>query len=207
MRYVDVCLASAGFVSPIVLATAAIIVASQRPSYSHLTNTLSELGMVGVPGALWMNAAGIIPAGLLVTASALAVYRGFGTGGWSLTGAIFLALGGACLAASALSPWRGPAMDFTPLANKLHFLFAMAGFACISVSPLLFSFHATGSAALRAWFLPSLAASLCIFALGFWPVQGNYRGMFQRASLLIFYCWLSTVCVWALNQHLRLIDR
>jgi hypothetical protein len=151
-----------------------------------------------------MNAAGIIPAGLLVTLSALAVYRGFGAGAWSTAGGILLALGGACLAASALSPWRGSAMDFSVLTNKLHFIFAMAGFACISVSPLLFSLHARGSAALRGWFLPSLAAAILIFVLGFWPVQGNYRGVFQRASLTAFYCWLSAVCVWALHQRLRL---
>jgi len=204
MKYIDACVAVAGVASPIVLATATIVIGSQRPGYSHLRNTLSELGMVGVPGAVWMNGAGIIPAGILVTASAFAVYRGFGAGPWSTAGGILLALGGVCLAASALSPWRGSAMDFSVLTNKLHFVFAMAGFASISASPLLFCLHARGSPALRGWFGPSLIAGLCIFILGFWPVQGNYRGVFQRASLTSFYCWLSAVCVWALKQRLRL---
>jgi hypothetical protein len=46
-----------------------------------------------------------------------------------------------------------------------------------------------------------------IFILGFWPVQGNYRGVFQRASLATFYSWLSTICIWVLNQHLRPVSR
>jgi len=203
MKYVDICFAIAGVASPIVLATAAIIIASHRPEYSHVRNTLSELGMVGAPDAAWMNAAGIIPAGILVTASALAIYRAFGTGSWSITGGILLALGGACLAASALSPWRGAPMDFTPLTNKLHFIFAMAGFAAISLAPLFFSLHARGTASLRNWFLPSLAAAISVFVLGFWPIQGNYRGIFQRASLGIFYFWLSAICIWVLIQCLR----
>ena len=203
MKYIDVCLVLAGVASPIVLATTATIVAAQRPEYSHLKNTLSELGMVGAPGAAWMNAAGIVPAGILVAASALGIYRAFGAGSWSLAGSVSLALGGACLAASALSPWRGAATDFTVLTNKLHFVFAMLGFASISVAPLFFSLHARGSAVLRDWFLPSSVAATGIFILGFWPLQGNYRGVFQRASLATFYFWLSPMCVWILNQRLR----
>src|SRR5215467_8490071 len=109
MKLVDA-FAAAGMASPIVLATAAILVAWPRPDYSHLRNTLSELGMAGAPAAAWMNYAGIVPAGLLVSVSALAVYRAFGAGTSSIAGGILLALGGAGLAASALSPWRGAPM-------------------------------------------------------------------------------------------------
>src|SRR5215470_15365027 len=156
MKNMDMCFAIAGLVSPIVLAAATTIIAWQRPDYSHLRNTLSELGMVGAPAAAWMNGAGIIPAGFLVTASALAIYRAFDAGSWSIAGGVVLGLGGTCLAASALSPWRGAAMDFSVLTNKLHFIFAILGFASIAVAPLFFSLHARGSAALREWFLPSL---------------------------------------------------
>jgi hypothetical protein len=207
MKNIDTCFAIAGLVSPIALAAATAIIAWQRPEYSHLRNTLSELGMVGAPHATWMNAAGIIPAGILVMASSLAIYRAFGKGSWSLAGSILLALGGACLAASAFSPWRGAPMDFTVLTNKLHFIFAILGFASISIAPLFFSLHARGTVAFRDWYLPSLAAAITVFIVGFWPIQGNYRGVFQRASLGIFYFWLSAICIWVLNQRLRLISR
>lgn len=98
-------------------------------------------------------------------------------------------------------------MDFTVLPNKLHFIFAILGFASITMAPLFFSLHARGTVALRDWFLPSLAAAITVFILGFWPIQGNYRGVFQRASLGIFYFWLSAICIWVLNQRLRLISR
>jgi hypothetical protein len=207
MKNMDMCFAVAGIVSPIVLAAATTIIAWQRPEYSHLRNTLSELGMVGAPNAIWMNATGIIPAGILVTASSLVIYRTFGRGSWLLAGSISLALGGACLAASALSPWRGAPMDFSALGNKLHLIFAILGFASLSMAPLFFSLHARGIVTLRDWFLPSLVAAITVFILGFWPIQGNYRGVFQRASLGIFYFWLSAICIWVLNQRLRLISR
>src|SRR5215470_8232058 len=186
MKNMDMCFAIAGIVSPIVLATATAIIAWQRPEYSHLRNTLSELGMEGAPNAIWMNATGIIPAGILVTASSLAVYRTFGRESWSLAGSISLALGGVCLAASAFSPWRGAPMDFTVLGNKLHLIFAILGFASLSMAPLFFSLQARGTVTFRAWFLPSLVAAIAVFTLGFWPIQGNYRGVFQRASLGYF---------------------
>ena len=207
MKNVDMCFAVAGIVSPIMLAATTTIVAWQRPEYSHLRNTLSELGMVGAPNAIWMNTAGIIPAGILVMASSFAIYRAFGSGSWSVAGSITLALGGACLAASALSPWRGAPMDFAVLTNRLHFIFALLGFASISVAPLFYSFHARGTVTLRVWFLPSFTTAIAVFILGFWPIQGGYRGVFQRTSLGIFYFWLSAVSIWVLNQRLGLIRR
>ena len=207
MKYIDACFAVAGIASPIVLATTAIIVASQRPDYSHVRNTLSELGTVGAPAAAWMNSAGIIPAGFLVTASALAICRASGRGPWSIAGGILLALGGTCLAASALSPWRGASMDFSVLTNKLHLIFAMLGFVSISIAPLFFGLHARRSVTLSSWFLPSVAAAIGTFVLGFWPIQGNHRGLFQRASLATFYFWLSTICMWILSRQTRPVSR
>ena len=59
----------AGIASPIVLATTSILVASSRPEYSHVTQTVSELGTVGRRGAIYMNWLGVIPAGALVLLS------------------------------------------------------------------------------------------------------------------------------------------
>jgi Protein of unknown function (DUF998) len=204
MKYLDLCLAAAGVASPIVLATVAMLVSGQRPEYSHLRNTISELGAVGAPGAPWMNVCGILPAGILVMASALAVYRILGAGSLSTIAALILGLGGACLGASALSPWRGPAnMDLTILTNRFHFIFAIVGFLAISLSPLLFGLRSRGLPFLHGWLWPSVVASLGVFVIGFWPRQGDYRGAFQRASLLMFYLWLSSLCLWTIAHRLR----
>lgn len=204
MKYLDLYLATAGIASPVVLVTATLVVSAQRPEYSHLRNTISELGVAGARSATWMNVGGILPAGVLVIVSALAVYRTLGEGSLSTAASLVLGLGGACLAASALSPWHGPAnMDLTILANRLHFIFAIAGFLSISIAPLLFGLRARLLPAVHGWLWPSLAASLGVFILGFWPRQGDHRGAFQRASLLMFYLWLSSLCLWMIVHRLR----
>ena len=78
-------LALAGVGSPIVLTIAMVMVALGRPQFSHLRQTLSELGAVGRPGAVWMNRLGILPAGALVLTCAPSLYRSFGHGWRSLT--------------------------------------------------------------------------------------------------------------------------
>ena len=193
-------LALAGVGSPIVLTIATVMVALGRPEFSHLRQTLSELGTVGRPGAVWMNRLGILPAGALVLTCAPSLYRRFGQGWRSATGAVLLGVGGACLGGSALTPWQGGLPpDFSIPGNVLHAALAIAGFLLIGTAPLFFGLQARQRSQLARWSVPSLAASVVILALAFVP-PGAYPGAFQRAALLVFYAWLSAVSIWTWRQ-------
>ena len=189
--------AFAGIASPIVLATTTMFVASARPEYSHLTQTLSELGTVGRRGAAAMNWLGVIPSGALVLVSAPGLYAAFGASRLSAAAAILLGAGGACLGATGLTPWQGglPA-DLKIAGNVLHLSFALAGFALIGMAPLMFGLHARRVPGLRKWSTASLAAAAATFAFAFWPVPGSFVGAFQRAALIVFFTWLSMSCAW-----------
>ena len=195
--------ALAGIGSPIVLATAAVVVGAGRPEYSHLRQTLSELGAVGRPGAVWMNRLGILPAGALVFACAPVFYRGFGPGWRSAAGAVLLGAGGACLGGSAMTPWQGGLPpDFSIPGNVLHATLAITGFLLIGLAPLFFGLQARLRTELEDWSIPSLAASVATLALAFVP-PGKYPGALQRAALLVFYGWLSAVSIWIWRQGQR----
>ena len=200
MKFLHMSSAIGGILSPLVLASIAAIVSSHRPDYSHLRNTLSDLGAVGAPNAVLMDWGGVIPAGLLTAFSAIALQRALGAGAWSVASIAMLVLGGAGLAATAMSPWRGDPSDLTLLPNRLHLVFALTGFLCIALAPLFFAFAARATPLLRVWFLPSLGAGIGVLAMAFWPLQGDYRGFFQRAALAIFFLWLLTVCAWMLRE-------
>jgi hypothetical protein len=176
------------------------MVALKRPEYSHLRQTLSELGAVGRPGAVWMDRLGILPAGVLVLTCAPSLCRRFGHGWRSATGAVLLGAGGACLGGSALTPWQGGLPpDFSIPGNVLHGTLAILGFLLIGTAPLFFGLHARHRSQLVRWSVRSLSASVVILALAFVP-PGAYPGAFQRAALLLFYAWLSVVCIWTWRQ-------
>jgi hypothetical membrane protein len=188
-------LALAGLLSPVFLALATIAVAAQRPDYSHVANTLSELGSAGRPNALWMNYAGIIPSGVLTMIAALPLSRTFA----SRAGGIVLALGGAFLAATALSPWTGPPNDISSLQSKLHLVFALLGFFCLALAPLLFGLRVRRMAGLTIWFWISIAAAALIFLFAFVLPRPPYLGLFQRLALAVFFAWLVAGSIRALR--------
>jgi hypothetical membrane protein len=170
------------------LLAAAIIVAAGRPEYSHGRQTLSELGAVGRPGAVWMNALGIVPAGFLVLVCSLALRAEFGRNWRSTAGTILLGAGGASLGGSGLTPWQGGLPpNFSIPGNVLHATLALAGFLLIALAPMFFGLEARRAGA-AGWSRMSIAASLAILCLAFAP--GSYPGATQRAALGVFYVWL-----------------
>ena len=179
-----------GIVSPMILAIATYYVAAGRPEYSHIESALSELGAVGRPGAALMNWGGIIPAGLLTALAAFPLYRRFGAGKLSLAGAIALAAAGAGFVATALFAWSGAPSDLSSTNNEVHLAFALSGFLCLALAPLLFGLHARRNPDARGVALFSLSAAALVFVFGFVLPRPPYLGLFQRGALAVFFLWL-----------------
>jgi hypothetical protein len=81
----------------------------------------------------------------------------------------------------------------------LHAILALAGFLFIGLAPLFFGLHARHRPRLTQWSHISIAASATILVLAFVP-PGAYPGALQRAALIVFYAWLSTVSIWTWRQ-------
>ena len=188
----------AGIISPALLTATTLVVAAGRPEFSHARQTLSELGAVGQEGAVWMNLAGIIPAGVLVTAASLPVFRSFGKGPLARAGAIVLAIAGLSLAGTAVVPLGGGPGHGTPQQSTTHLALAVAGLLGLAMAPLLFALHARGRRPVSVWFWPSLVAGLVTFLCAVSIAWTAQPGLYQRAAFAAFYVWLIAVSVWAL---------
>jgi hypothetical membrane protein len=191
----------AGILSPIVLVSATVQVAWQRPEYSHLRQTMSELGTAGTPHAAWMNWAGIVPAGVLVAVAARALRDAFGRGGLGRLASGVLMLAGSSFVVAGAFPWVGSPGDLLSTSSRIHLVAAIAGFIGLALAPLLFGLQARRTGHAHDWFLPSIIAGTAVFMLAFWPDQGGYGGAFQRASLAVFYSWLVAGSVWTLRHR------
>jgi hypothetical membrane protein len=191
----------AGILSPIVLAVTIAVVAAHRPDYSHIKSALSELGAVGRPHATFMNLAGIIPAGVLTALSGPAIYSVFGKSRLSRAGEIALILAGIGFIGTALFAWRGSPNDLSVTNNKLHLTFALSGFFCLALAPLLFGLQARKNSRERFWF--SILVSALIFVFGFVLPRPPYLGLFQRGALTVFFVWLIAASVTGFRQRCR----
>jgi hypothetical protein len=146
-----------------------------------------------------MNLAGIIPAGLLTVLSAPAIHDLFGKGRLSRAGEFVLMLAGLGFVATALFAWQGAPTDLSSANNKLHLTFALSGFLCLALAPLLFGLHSRKDRSWRFWF--SLLAAALVFAFGFVLARPPYLGLFQRGALAAFFIWLVAMSAHALRQE------
>lgn len=186
-------LALAGLASPAVLAIATIAIAAGRPDYSHVRDTISELGAVGRPGAVLMRFAGIVPAGALTAIAAAPLYRSLGPGRFSLAASITLALAGLAFIGTALFPWTGAVNDLSSTSSKLHLAFALIGFLMLALSPLLSGLQLRRVAESKGWYLFSVACGTLTFIFAFLLAWPPFLGAAQRAALASFYLWLVAV--------------
>jgi hypothetical protein len=191
----------AGIISPALLTATTLVVAAGRPEYSHARQTLSELGAVGQEGAVWMNLAGIIPAGVLVAAASLPLFRSLGNGLLARAGAIVLAIAGLSLAGTAVVPLAGGPGHGTPQQSVTHLALAIAGLFGLAMAPLLFALHAHRHRPVRVWFWPSLVAGLVTFLCAVSIAWTAEPGLYQRAAFAAFYVWLIAVSVWVLLRR------
>ena len=70
----DCILLVTGIASPLILGLAVFVGGWQYPGYSHVSQFISELGATGAPSPSILNFGGLIPAGALTVAFALAMY-------------------------------------------------------------------------------------------------------------------------------------
>ncbi len=90
---VQAVLAICGIAGPVLFAVVIVILAALRPGYSHLSGTISGLGAVGAPNAVFVTADFVVLGALLV-AFAVGLHRGIGEGRGSRVGPALLAVGG-----------------------------------------------------------------------------------------------------------------
>src|SRR5262245_25741333 len=86
--------------------TASVAFAAFRPSYSHLVNTISELGAVGTPHATAWNVLGFVIPGILLAIVGAAIARTASPEPllWRTLATVFLVLAGLAVAAQGVIP-------------------------------------------------------------------------------------------------------
>jgi hypothetical membrane protein len=121
--------------------SASVLLGRLRPSYSHVVNTISELGAAGTPNATLWNVLGFIVPGILLAITGAAVARSANTTpSFSRTLAtILLVLTGLAIAGQGLMPavMAGRIADINSPSTRAHFISSLISGAAWAAGALL----------------------------------------------------------------------
>jgi len=176
-----------GVIVPILFTGVVIIVGLLHPGYSHVSQTISELGEVGAPYATIMNA-NIGVSGLLFIAFAYGLHKGIGDGKGSKVGPILVAISGGFRIGVAVFPLPSP----------LHMPIAVAGFITIMIAPLVISRRLKQDSRWQGYRLYSLATGVTavILFLALLAGQGGpWYGALQRIFLAPLFIWIEVMAI------------
>ncbi|WP_141620183.1 DUF998 domain-containing protein [Myxococcus sp. AB036A] len=169
--------------------------ARRRPGYSHLRNTISELGETGAPDALRVAWLAFAPLGLAVWV--FVALLGGGLPEDAATGLILLSLLGASYVGAAVFPCDAGAPFWGTWRNQAHNLVAAIGYfgAGAGLIELGRTFEDTATLSGLAMLTAALGKGVFagIFVLSF---ESPVRGFVQRLIEATVFGWMLLVGVW-----------
>ncbi|QSQ16994.1 DUF998 domain-containing protein [Myxococcus landrumensis] len=173
--------------------------ARRRPGYSHVRDSISELGQTGAPDALRVAWLGFAPAGLAVIGFAALLHARLAQGEETTTGLVLLSLMGVSYVGAAVFPCDEGAPIWGTWKNQMHNLVAGVGYlgAAAGLIELERVFEDLPHLASLAPLTGALgkAMLLGIFALSF---PSPVRGLLQRLTEGLVFVWMVVMGVWLL---------
>lgn len=188
LRFLALC----GIVGPFIYASVVGVLGALYPGYSHMSQTMSELGAANAPHALVMNIAGLGLLGLMIIAFAAGLHQGIKDGRSASIGTLLIAVSGASLVMTAAFPCdpRGAEASITGL---VHGAFATTGAVCLVIGLLVISPMMARDNLWRGYATFSIAAAILASVLaslyGFDVFEG-WKGAMQRISMGVALVWI-----------------
>ncbi len=186
-----------GIIGPILFTVVWVFLGSIQPGYDHLAQAISELGAVGAPNAIIMNAVGFVPSGLLIVAFALGLHRGIRGEKRSKMGPALLALVGAGIAGAGI--FSVNMADFQSFTSIMHILaFSLVFFAGGWLAPLVLARRLKEDVRWQGYRRYSLVTGALLFGLLGFPLLGltvlpvllQIAGLWQRLFLGVLFLWI-----------------
>lgn len=182
--------------------TASVVLGALRPSYSHVANTVSELGAVGTPHAAAWNVLGFIVPGILLAITGAAVARAVIPTPSVLraVATVLLVLSGVAIAGQGLMPAEmvNGVADVTSASTRAHFVSSLVSGAAWAVAVFLLIAPMKRNPEWRGLWIVSVALLLLVFGASL-VLRGNLPdGLAQRIGNAFF-------CAWFLVMSLRLV--
>jgi len=187
-------LALGGVVGPMVYVSVVAILGELYPGYSHLHQTMSELGAADAPHALAMNIAGLGLLGIMIMAFAGGLYQGLRQSRTTVVSVLLIGGAGMSLVMTAIFPCdTGGETTYT---GQIHGIFATVGAVFMILGMLILSPMFFREAGWRGYAVLTVAVALLSSVLagmyGFDVIEG-WKGALQRISMGTALIWVEAV--------------
>ncbi len=191
-----------GVIAPILFTLIVTILGFLRPSYSHVSNTISELGSPGAPNAIVQDANFLVN-GLLITAFAFGLRRGIPAAKSSRGPALIGALGVVSFVGNAFLPISGAGSAATTtqaIIDVTHISTAIAGFIAFIIATFVFSRLFRKDSMWQGYGTYSRVSGVLatIFLLSFIlaeAAQSNLIGVIQRLFVGVMLLWIEVMAI------------
>lgn len=187
-----------GLLASVTFATAIVVVGSLRPSYSHVTQLVSELGESGGAYSALFNCAGFLPTGLLLLTFAFPLRAWLRERGMGGSVAVLVGIHALGMAAAAWVSCDVTCHPTSPTTMQVgHDVIAAIKFPALIAATFVLGHQLRASEGF-AW-LARLSigcgiASLVLMVAFVTTVETRMAtGTFQRAFLTVLYAWLCIV--------------
>lgn len=184
----------------IVLASLMVLVetlyfASLQPGYSHISNTISELGETGAPHAAQVSFGFFLPVGLLVWLALWLIWRE-ATDRYILLAMIALSSLGAGYAVAAFFPCDSGAPFFGTWRTQVHNIVGFVDYEGIGIGFLIVSRYYTRQHATFQAVAFLLAGVLVLVCLALLSLEETFhvRGVIQRIAEFVQFAGVFFVC-------------
>jgi hypothetical membrane protein len=169
--------------------------ASLRPNYSHISNTISELGETGAPHARLVAFSFFLPVGLLVWLALWLVWRE-SPDRYVLAALIALSSMGAGYALSAFFPCDSGAPFFGTWRTFIHNLVGFIDYAGTGIGFLIISRHFARRHLTFPAFAFLIAGALVLLCLALLSLEAAFhiRGAVQRIAEILQFIGVFFVC-------------
>ena len=190
-------LAICGIVGPILYAVVLITLGSLEPHYSHLSQSMSELGAVDARYNLIMNTAGFPLLGLLLIAFAIGLDRSIDKGRLSKIGPALVVVSGIALIMTGIFRCDPGCEDVT-IIGKTHSAFAIIAALAMTLALLAIAPRLWGDDRWRsyvAYTMWTAVITLLVSAVYGFDVFESWEGALQRIAMALPLIWVEVMSI------------
>ncbi len=191
-------LAICGISGPILYTIVVITLGALEPGYSHVTQTMSQLGAAGAANAIVMNTVGFAVLGILMIAFAFGLHRGISNSGRaSKIGPALIAVSGAALIMTGVFRCDPGCADISAV-GITHSVFAIIAAFGMIFAPLAISQRLYRDSRWQSYVtysMATVAVALAISAVYSFNFFDQWDGALQRISMGIPLIWIEVMAI------------